>query len=399
MPILMEDNLGELWTLNFGPQHPAMHTTLHLILKLDGERIIDAKNIVGYMHSGFEKLAEKLDYNQYVTVTDRMNYFSPICNNIAWHEAVEKLFGLRITPRCSYLRVIMNELSRISDHLLNIATAGLDLGSFTAFIYGFNPREAIYDIFEKACGHRFTNSWTRVGGLMQKDPPGLIDQIRDFCRKLPTALDDLERLLTKNRIFIDRTKSIGIITHQQAIDWSLTGPIARASGVKRDLRKDEPFLSYADFDFKIPIATDGDSYTRYLLRLEEIRQSQRIVEQAIENLPPGPVDVEPEEKLTLPAKEEVYGSIEGLIRHFELVMTNRRFHPPMGETYGFNESPNGELGFYIVSDGSGVAYRARCRPPSLINYQFFPKMIEGLQISDIVAVLGSLNIIIAELDR
>ena len=399
MSALVEDNLGQIWTLNFGPQHPATHTTFHLILKLDGETIVHCDSHIGYLHSGFEKLAEALDFNQYVTLTDRMNYLSPICNNIAWHDACEKLFGVELTPRCKYLRVIMNELSRIFDHLLNIGTAGLDLGAFTAFIYGFNPREALNDIFEAACGHRFTNSWTRVGGLVQDAPESLIPMIRDFCRNLPAALDDVERLLTRNKIFIDRTRNIGIITYDQAVDWSLTGPAARASGVKRDLRKDEPFLAYADFDFKIPIATEGDSYHRYLVRLEEIRQSLAIVHQAVENLPTGPVDVDPDYKLNLPAKSEVYGSIEGLIRHFELVMTNRKFRPPVGEVYGYNESPNGELGFYIVSDGAGTAYRGRCRPPSFLNYQYFPKMIEDLQISDLVAVLGSLNIIVAELDR
>jgi len=399
MTILMEDNLGEIWTLNFGPQHPATHTTFHILLKLDGERIVKCELIIGYLHSGFEKLGEHLDYNQYVTITDRMNYLSPIANNIAWHDAVERLFGIQVTPRCSYLRVIMNELSRIFDHLLNVGTAALDLGAFTPFVYSFNVRELLYDIFEVASGHRFTSSYTRVGGLMQDAPPQLIGMIRDFCRIFPRALADVEKLLTRNSIFMGRTKGIGIITYDQAIDWGLTGPVARASGVKRDLRKDEPFLSYADFDFKAPIMREGDAYARFLVRLEEMRQSLAIVEQAIENMPGGPVDVDPEYKVTLPSKDQVYGSIESLIHHFELIMTNRRFRPPIGEVYGFNESPNGELGFYIVSDGSGVGYRARCRPPSFVNYQYFPKMVEGLQISDVVAVLGSLNIIVAELDR
>jgi NADH-quinone oxidoreductase subunit D len=399
MPMIVEDTLGEIWTLNFGPQHPATHTTFHLILKLDGERIVGCDSHIGYLHSGFEKLAEDLDYNQYVTITDRMNYLSPIANNIAWHDAAERLFGIEITPRCRYLRVIMNELSRIFDHLLNIGTAGLDLGGFTAFIYGYNPREALNDIFEVASGHRFTSGYTRVGGLIQDTPPQLLGMIREFCNRLPAAMDDLEKLLTRNRIFVDRTKNIGVITYDQAVDWSLTGPVARASGVKRDLRKDEPFLSYADFDFKIPISNGCDSYHRYLVRLEEIRQSVRIVKQAVENLPSGPVNVDTDSKVVLPGKDEVYGSIEGLIHHFELIMTNRQFRPPVGEVYGFNETANGELGFYLVSDGSGKAYRGRCRPPSFINYQYFPKMIEGLQISDLVAVLGSLNIIVAELDR
>ncbi len=399
MALIMEDNVGEVWTLNFGPQHPATHTTFHILLKLSGERIVHCDLIIGYLHSGFEKIGEHLDYNQYVTITDRMNYLSPIANNIAWHDAVERLFGIEVTPRCSYLRVIMNELSRIFDHLLNVGTAVLDLGAITPFIYAFNPREQLYDIFEVASGHRFTSSYTRVGGLMQDAPKQLISMIRDFCRQFPRTLADFERLITRNKIFMNRTQGIGVITYDQAVDWALTGPVARASGVRRDLRKDEPFLAYKDFDFKVPIATEGDAYARYLVRVEEMRQSLAIVEQAIENLPSGPVDVDQKYKLTLPSKDQVYGSIESVIHHFELIMTNRRFRPPIGEVYGFNESPNGELGFYIASDGSGVGYRARCRPPSFINYQYFPKMVEGLQISDVVAVLGSLNIIVAECDR
>jgi NADH-quinone oxidoreductase subunit D len=399
MAIRIEDNLGELWTLNFGPQHPATHTTFHLVLTLDGERIVGCDSHIGYLHSGFEKLGEDLDFNQYVTITDRMNYLSPICNNIAWHMTVEKLLGIEITRRCCYLRVIMNELSRISDHLLNIGTAALDLGGFTGFIYAFTPREMIYDIFELACGHRFTNSYTRVGGLVDDITPEIIEKIRILLKELPDAMNDVERLLTKNQIFIGRTKGIGIISKKQIIDWSITGPVARASDVRRDLRKDEPFMSYEEFDFKVPISGGCDCYARYLVRLEEIRQSMRIIEQAIENLPSGPVNVGPNEKIVLPPKDAVYGSIESLIHHFELIMPNKQFKPPIGEAYGCNESPNGELGFYIVSDGSARAYRARCRPPSFLNYQYFPKMIEGLQISDLVAVMGSLNIIVAELDR
>lgn len=399
MPVEIADNLGQVWTLNFGPQHPATHTTLRLVLDLDGERVVRCVPHIGYLHSGFEKQAEDLDYNQYVVITDRMNYVSPMANNFAWHYAVEQLFGIEITPRCKYIRVIMAELSRISDHLLSVGAAALDLGALTAFLYGFNERELIYDLFETACGHRFTNSYSRVGGLSMDLPDGWVDQARDFCRRLPRALDDVEKLLTRNRIFIDRTKGIGVIGHDDAIAWSLTGPLARASGVRRDLRKDEPYFDYDDFDFEVPIATGCDCYARYLVRLEEMRQSLRIIEQGLDNLPAGPINVDPETKLPLPAKDEVYGSIEGLIHHFELVMTNRGFIPPAGEVYAANEAPNGELGFYLVSDGSARAYRGRCRPPSYMNYQTFPKLIAGHQVSDIVAILGSLNIIAAELDR
>ncbi|MGB9624960.1 MAG: NADH dehydrogenase (quinone) subunit D [Phycisphaerae bacterium] len=403
-----EEPGGERWVLNFGPQHPATHTTLRLVLELDGETVVACTPHIGYLHSGFEKLGENLDYNQYVTVTDRMNYISPMANNIAWHHACEKLFGIEITPRCKAIRTIIAELARLQDHLLCVGAAALDLGAMTAFLYGFNEREDINDLFEEVCGARFTTSYTRVGGLMQDIPPGWPEHVKAFARKLPRAIDDLDRLLTKNRIFIERTKGIGYLSEADAVQWGLTGPVARASGVRRDLRKDEPYLCYADnwdgkgssgVSFKVPISRLGDVYGRYLVRLEEMRQSLEIIHQLVDNIPPGPVDVSPEEKATLPDKREVYFSIEGLIHHFEQIMTNRGFTPPVGEVYGANETANGELGFYLVSDGGRCPYRARCRPPSFINYQCFPQLVVGHQISDVVAVLGSLNIIAAELDR
>jgi NADH-quinone oxidoreductase subunit D len=388
-----------VWTLNFGPQHPATHTTLRLVLLLDGERVVDAVPDIGYLHSGFEKLGEHLNYNQYVTITDRMNYISPMANNVAWHGAVEKLLGLELTARCKYLRTIVAELARISDHLLCNGAAGLDVGAFTFFLYAFYQRELLYDIFETLCGARFTNSYTRVGGLMYDATPLAIEKIRAFGRNFPKTLDDMERLLNRNRIFIDRTKGVGVLTKEEAIRRSATGPIARASGVTRDLRKDEPYLAYPDFDFQVCCATAGDCYARYLVRMAEMRESLRIVAQAVENLPSGPVDVGIDERTALPPKEQVYKTIEGTISHFELVMTNRGFVVPEEEVYSAIEAPNGELGFYIVGDGSDVAYRARCRPPSYIHFAIFPHLIRGHTLSDIVAVLGSLNIIAAELDR
>jgi NADH-quinone oxidoreductase subunit D len=388
-----------LWTLNFGPQHPATHTTLRLVLLLDGERVADAIPDIGYLHSGFEKLGEHLNYNQYVTVTDRMNYISPLANNVAWHGAVEKLLGLEITPRCKYLRTILAELSRISDHLLCNGAAGLDTGAFTYFMYAFYQREVLCDVFETLCGARFTNSYTRVGGAMYDATPLVIEKIRAFVRGFPKTLDDMDRLLNRNRIFVDRTKDVGVLSKADAINASATGPIARASGVARDLRKDEPYLAYKDFDFQVCCATAGDCYARYLVRMAEMRESLKIVEQAIENLPSGPVNVPIDERTTLPSKEQVYSTIEGTISHFELVMTNRGFSVPNEETYAAIEAPNGELGFYLVGDGSDVAYRARCRPPSFIHFALFPRLIRGHTLSDVVAVLGSLNIIAAELDR
>src|SRR5260370_56856 len=388
-----------LYTLNFGPQHPATHTTLRLILTLDGETVVRAVPDIGYLHSGFEKLGEDLDFNQYVTIVDRMNYISPMANETAWHHVVEKLLDIELTPRCQYIRTILAELARISDHLLCVGAAALDLGAFTAFLYGFYQREKCYDIFETAAGQRFHPSYTRVGGLAADVTDDWVAKVRDFVTQFPKTLADIRRLLYKNRIFIDRTKGIGVLSKDDAIDMSCSGPIARASGVVRDLRKDEPYLAYKDFDFKVVCAKAGDCFARFLVRMDEMVESLKIISQAIENLPSGPVNVDLEGKCVIPDKSATYRSIEGLIQHFELFMTNRRWQTPVDELYGANETANGELGFYLVADGSGRAYRARTLPPSLIHFAIFPYLIEGHTISDVVAVLGSLNIIAAELDR
>lgn len=409
---------GDRWVLNFGPQHPATHTTLRLVLELDGERIARCTPHIGYLHSGFEKLGEHLDYNQYVTITSRMDYLSPIHNDITWHSAVEKLFGIEITPRCKALRTIMNELARIQNHLLCVAAAGLDLGAFTAFLYGFNPREKIYDIVEFASGQRFHPDWTRVGGLMQDLPDEAVfkKMVKDFIHDdLPRAIEDMEKLLNRNRIFIDRTVGIGVLTAADAVAWSMSGPMARASGVARDLRKDMPYLCYADnwdgqgapaVKFKVPVGNDpangkggGDAYTRFLVRIEEMKQSIAIIDQLIDNIPGGPVNAFTDSKVVRPPKPDVYGSIEGLIQHFELIMTNRGWKAPIGEAYGWNEGPNGEQGFYIVADGGPRPWRVRTRPACFINYQVVSKLTEGHMLSDIVAIVGSINVVAAELDR
>lgn len=387
------------WTLNFGPQHPATHTTLRLVLKLEGERVIDAVPDIGFLHSGFEKIGEHLDYNQYVTVTDRMNYISPLANNIAWHGAVEKLLGIEVPKRCQYIRVILAELARIQDHLLSNGAMALDTGAFTAFLYCFYQREVLYDIYETICGARFTVSYTRVGGLSQDLTPLAIEKIRHFLKTFPKTLDDFERLLLRNRIFIERTKGIGVLTRDEALSRGCSGPVARASGVVRDLRKDDPYLAYKDFDFKVVCAKGGDCWSRFLVRQGEFRESLSIVAQALENLPEGPINVDVGERATLPDKKSTYNTIEGVINHFELTMWNRGLEGPTGECYAANETANGELGFYIASDGSNLAYRARCRPPSYIHFATFPHLIRGHSLSDVVAVLGSLNIIAAELDR
>jgi NADH-quinone oxidoreductase subunit D len=390
-----------LYTLNFGPQHPATHTTLRLILTLDGETIVKAVPDIGFLHSGFEKLGEDLDYNQYVTIVDRMNYISPVANECAWHHAVEKLLDIELTPRCKYVRTILAELARISDHLLCIGAAALDLGGLTAFLYAFNQREAIYNIFENASGQRFHPGYTRVGGLMYDVTDEWVALIRKFVKEFPKAHADIVRLLNRNRIFVDRTKGIGVLSKDDAINLSCSGPIARASGVVRDLRKDEPYLAYPDLQaaFRVVCAKDGDCYARYLVRMDEMMESLNIIQAAVENLPPGPVNVDVEGRITIPDKAATYRSIEGLIQHFELFMWNRRWETPVNEVYGAQETANGELGFYVVADGSGVPWRARTRPPSFIHFAVFPHVMEGHQISDVPAVLGSLNIIAAELDR
>ena len=412
--IILDDqglDAANRWVLNFGPQHPATHTTLRLVLELDGERVVHCTPHIGYLHSGFEKLGEHLDYNQYVTIVDRMDYSAPIYNELAWHGAVEKLLGIDLTPRTKVLRTIAGELGRIQSHLLCIGAAGLDLGAFTAFLYGFNERELIYDICEFMTGQRYHTSWTRVGGLNQDLPDEVVFQkmMHNLIdNALPRAMEDIQKLLNRNRIFTERTRGISPLSKADAIAWSITGPVARAAGVKRDVRKDDPYLCFQDnwdgqgapaVDFKVPIMTTGDVYARYYLRLEELRQSIYIIRQLLDKIPRGPVNISPESKDVQPPKDQVYGSIEGLIHQFEMIMTNRGFPTPVGEVYNCIESANGELGYYIVSDGSSTAWRARTRPPIFINYQAFPKLIEGHTISDVVAVLGSLNIIAAELDR
>ncbi|UYV13978.1 MAG: NADH-quinone oxidoreductase subunit D [Phycisphaera sp.] len=402
---------GDRWTLNFGPQHPATHTTLRLVLELDGERVARCTPHIGYLHSGFEKLGEALDYNQYVTIVSRMNYLSPVSNDIAWHGAVETLFGIEITPRCKVLRTILAELGRIQDHLLCVGAAALDLGAITGFLYSFNPREKIYDIMDFVAGQRYHPDWTRVGGAMQDLPDQEVFQrmVKAFCHEdCLVAMKDLETLVERNRIFMDRSRGIGILSKEDAIAWSIAGPLARASGVARDLRKDAPYLCYADnwdgqgaeaVRFQVPVADQGDVYTRFLVRIEEIKQSVKIIDQLIDNIPGGSIDVFSDSKMVKPPKAEVYGSIEGLIQHFELIMSNRGWKPPVAECYDAQETANGELGYYIVSDGGPRPWRVRTRPPTFMNYAIMAMMTEGHMLADVVGILGSINVVAAELDR
>ncbi|HMP18045.1 MAG TPA: NADH-quinone oxidoreductase subunit D [Gemmatales bacterium] len=387
------------WTLNFGPQHPATHTTMRFVLTLEGEKVVKAVPHIGYLHSGFEKLGEDLNLNQYVTIVDRMNYTSPLCNELAWHHVCEKALGIELTPRCKYIRTIINELMRIQDHLLNIGTCALDLGAFTAFLYAFYQRELIYDLCELASGQRFHSSYTRVGGLLYDIDDAWINKLRSFLKGFLKPYHDICGLLNRNKIFIDRLRGIGVLSKEEAISRSATGPIARASGVLRDLRKDEPYLAYKDFDFDVIAAREGDCLARYQVRLAEMLESHKIISQAIENLPSGPVNVDVDGKVILPDKSATWRSIEGMIQHFELTMTNRGFKAPVDEVYGAIEGPGGELGFYLVCDGTDKSWRCRTRPPAIYHLAMFPHLIEGHMLSDVVAITGSLSIIAAELDR
>ena len=384
--------------LNFGPQHPATHGTLRIVLELDGEVVKKAEPHIGYLHSGFEKLGEYKTYNQWITLSDRMNYLSSLANNIGFAEAVERLIGIEIPERAKYIRTILAELTRIADHMVWVGTHALDIGAFTAFLYAFEAREHLYNIFEHVTGARLTTSYTRIGGLFRDVPEDFEEMVQWFLEYFPKTLKELHGLLTRNRIWMDRTRGVGYLSKEDAINCGVTGPVLRGSGVAYDVRKNFPYLIYDRMDFEIPICEDGDVYSRYLVRMEELVQSMRIVEQALKDLPDGPVNYF-DHKYTLPEKEKVYDTIEGLIHHFKNIMPGHGFSVPEGDIYVATEAPNGELGFYIVADGSNKAYRLRVRPPSFVNYSCFDKMVRGNLIADVVAVLGSLNVIAGELDR
>ncbi len=384
--------------LNFGPQHPATHGTLRIVLELDGEVVKKAEPHIGYLHSGFEKLGEYKTYNQWITLSDRMNYLSSLANNIGFAEAVERLIGIEIPERAKYIRTILAELTRIADHMVWVGTHALDIGAFTAFLYAFEAREHLYNIFEHVTGARLTTSYTRIGGLFRDVPEDFEEMVQWFLGYFPKTLKELHGLLTRNRIWMDRTRGVGYLSKEDAINCGVTGPVLRGSGVAYDVRKNFPYLIYDRMDFEIPICDDGDVYSRYLVRMEELVQSMRIVEQALKDLPDGPVNYF-DHKYTLPEKEKVYDTIEGLIHHFKNIMPGHGFSVPEGDIYVATEAPNGELGFYIVADGSNKAYRLRVRPPSFVNYSCFDKMVRGNLIADVVAVLGSLNVIAGELDR
>jgi NADH dehydrogenase I D subunit len=390
--------LGKTMVMNLGPQHPATHGTLRLILELDGEVVVKCHQEIGFLHTGFEKLGEFRDYNQFITVTDRANYLSPLCNNIGFARAVEELLGVEIPERAQYIEVILAELSRIADHVISVGLQAMDLGAFSVMLWAFVEREKLYNIFEAVTGTRLTTAYTRIGGLARDVPADFDPMVRSFLKKFPAIIDQIEGMLSKNRIFINRTRGVGAITADDALGYGLTGPLLRACGVDYDVRRTRPYLVYDELDFDVPTRSDGDVFSRYEVRLEEMRQSLRIIEQALNRMPEGPVS-SINHKVAFPDKWEVYNTMEGLIHHFKLVMKGHGIKPPKGDFYSSTEAPNGELGFYIHSDGEGVPYKVHFRSPSFYNYAAVPKMVEGHLLSDVIAVMSSVNVIAGELDR
>lgn len=386
---------GEM-VLNMGPQHPATHGVLRLVLRLDGEVIKDAIPYVGHLHRGVEKLAEGMTYAQAITLTDRLDYTAGICNNLAYCLAVEKLLGIEVPKRAQYIRVMMAELQRIAAHLLWLGTHALDMGAMTVLFYTFREREEVIDILEQITGARLTPSFLRIGGLAADLPAGVEGKIRGFLERFPSHLKEYETLLTKNIIWLRRTKGVGVISRDEALDWGVAGPVLRGSGVNWDIRKAFPYSSYDEFTFDIPTGENGDVYDRYLVRLEEMRQSARIVEQALRRLPKGRIRTD-DPRVTPPPKQEVGKKINALIRHFKLF--SEGVTVPPGEVYCSVENPKGELGWYLVSDGTNRPYRYRVRTPSFVNVAALPEMIKGHLVADVVAVIGSIDIVLGEIDR
>jgi len=442
-----KDRHTETAFINVGPSHPAMHGVIRIVTELEGEKVLGADVEIGYLHRCFEKDCEHVGWNQAFPYTDRLNYVSPLINNVGWAMAVEKLFGATVPERCQYIRVIVSELSRLVDHLTCIGAAAMEVGAMTVFLYFMKAREFLYDLIEWLTGGRITISYVRVGGVKADLPEGFEDKLRRVLAEVLVVIKEVDKLLTRNRIFIDRMKGIGRLDRERTIAYGITGPLLRAVGVPYDVRKDIPYLVYDRLDFEIPVADDGDSYSRYLVRMEEMRQSVRILQQALEQIPGGAIAVDAygneltgadmvelakrgqvkdyvdakakvdltldytdsrnasrvnlvgDRTLTLPSKEETFGNIEGLMAHFMQVMDNWGVRPPVGEAYHAVEGANGELGFYLVSDGSGRPMRARCRGPCFFPMAALHEMLVGDMVADIVPAFGSINMIAGELDR
>jgi len=391
-----DDILGEKMVLNMGPSHPATHGVLRLVLELDGEIVTKCDPDIGYLHRGDEKIAENMHYNQFVPYTDRLDYLAPLANNVAYTCAVEKLMGWELPPRGQAIRVICCELARIASHMLGVGVCAMDVGAMTVFLYTFTEREKTYNLCEQLTGARFTTSYTRVGGQIRDLPDGFIGNLETFLEECSQSIDEISKLLDRNKIYLKRMIDIGTISAEDAITWGMTGPCLRGSGVTRDLRKDNPYLGYENYDFDIPIGENGDSYDRYQCRMEEMRQSIRIIRQVIADLPDGPVNIA-DSKNMLPAKEKVLTSMEELIHHF--IVATQGIEAPAGEVYFGAENPKGELGFYINSKGGGVPHRMKIRSPSFVNLSILSHLIPGHMISDVPAILGSLDFVMGECDR
>jgi len=387
---------GEHMLINIGPQHPATHGVLRLVLELDGETVVRCIPHVGYLHCGFEKIGEYRQYNQIIPWTDREDYLNSPGNNVAFALGAERLFGIEITERCKVLRVIACELSRIMSHLVWLGTTCIDIGAFTPFLWAFEKRESIYKLLEDWVGARLTVTTTRVGGMAADIPDGWMDQLNHFINVFPKTLAEIDRVVTRNGIWVGRTIGLGVMSPDEAVNYGLSGPMLRASGVAYDVRKDFPYLDYETYDFDVPVGTNGDVYDRFLVRMEEMRQSVRILEQAAKRLPDGPVNVD-DHRVVLPPKSKATSDMESMIHHFKQVMEGPR--PPIGECYLAVESPKGEKGYYMVSDGTSKPVRWRIRPPSFVNLAAIPKMVEGHLLSDVIAINASIDIVMGEIDR
>jgi NADH-quinone oxidoreductase subunit D len=389
---------GEKMVLNMGPSHPSTHGVLRIVLELDGETITKADPDIGYLHRGDEKIAENMTWSQFIPYPDRLDYLAPLANNVAYALAVEKLMGIdqQLTPRCQFIRVICCELARISSHLLGVGCFAMDVGAMTVFLHTFTEREKIHNLCETLTGARFTTSYTRIGGLSRDASPAWLESVRQFCREVVVEIAEVETLLTRNRIWVDRTKDIGVISRADAIDYGLTGPNLRGSGVDYDVRKAHPYLVYVQLNFDVPVGSVGDSYDRYLVRMEEMRQSVRIIHQCLDRMPAGPVNVS-DGKIVLPAKDKVLTSMEELIHQFMIV--TQGINAPAGDVYFGAENPKGELGFYIHSRGGGTPYRMKIRSPSFANLSILSHLLPGHMMSDTVAILGSFDFVMGECDR
>ena len=394
--LIGEDGIERVY-VNLGPSHPATHGTLRIQALLDGEIIADSKTEIGYLHRCFEKMSETHTYTQVFPFTDRLNYISAFNNNVGWAMAVEKLMQVEVPPRAVWIRTLLMEFNRIMDHLICIGTNLVDMGALTNFWYFFNPRERIYELIESACGARLTVSYGRVGGVAQDIPEGFADHARRVAREIPEFIDYVDQLATKNVIFQQRTRGTGVVNRENAISWGWTGPCGRASGLDMDLRRDAPYGGYDTLEFAVPVRTDGDTFARYMVRMVEMKESLRIIHQLLDRgVPEGPHIVR-DHRIALPEKEQVYSNIEALMNHFKLIMHG--FAPPVGEVYSYTESPNGEQGYWLSSDGSGKPYRLHVRAPSFYTFAANDELLRGQMISDFVAILGTLNIIAGELDR